>query len=67
MCASPRLARTASLIRLRNTHPAFEGTLTVETAGEHGLRLGWAHGDAAVALEVDLQAGRAMVVDTARA
>lgn len=57
----PVVRRLLELIRLRNTHPAFEGALRVETEGPHALRLRWDHGAASCALEVDLSTGRATV------
>jgi sucrose phosphorylase len=59
------------LIRLRNMHPAFDGELVVEGGAESSdddgrFRLRWRHGEASVALEVDLRAGRATVVDGSR-
>jgi sucrose phosphorylase len=59
--------RLIELIRLRNTHPAFDGALTVETEGASALRLRWDAGDATCILEVDLASGRATVRDGVRA
>jgi hypothetical protein len=50
-------------VRLRNTHPAFDGEMSVETDGECAIRLAWRNADAAVALEVDLDVGHADVID----
>jgi sucrose 6(F)-phosphate phosphorylase len=55
----PVVRRLLELVRLRNTHPAFEGALSVETAGPSRLRLAWRHGEDQCALEVDLAAGHA--------
>jgi sucrose phosphorylase len=65
----PVVQRLVELIRLRNTHPAFDGVLTVETTGDAWLRLSWANAaqDATCALEVDLVSGRATIQDGARA
>jgi sucrose phosphorylase len=67
----PVVERLLDLIRLRNTHPAFDGEMTVEGGAgpdrDGGrLRLRWQHGEASVALDVDLAAGRATVVDGER-
>ena len=50
--------RFLELIRLRNTHPAFEGTLTVRTEGGGRLCMDWQHEGAACSLDVDLASGR---------
>ena len=63
----PVVRRLLELIRLRNTHPAFDGTLSVETDDPSGLRLRWTAGDAACGLEVDLATGRATVHEAGRA
>jgi sucrose phosphorylase len=62
----PVVRRLLELIRLRNTHPAFDGTLTVELDEPSGLRLRWTAGDATCELDVDLATGRATVHDGAR-
>ena len=61
----PVVRRLLELIRLRNTHPAFGGTLTVESDGPSVIRLHWTAGDATCSLEVDLATGRASVRDDA--
>jgi sucrose phosphorylase len=63
----PVVRRLLELIRLRNTHPAFDGRLAVETEGSSGIRLAWSAGDARCALDVDLATGRATVHDGVRA
>jgi sucrose phosphorylase len=63
----PVVRRLLELIRLRNTHPAFDGTLSVETDGSSTIRLAWSARDSACALDVDLASGRATVHDGARA
>ncbi len=62
----PVVNRLIELIRLRNTHPAFEGEMCVETESDHSIRLRWKHGSAELALEVDLAEGSATVVDGGR-
>ncbi len=59
----PVVRRLLDLVRLRNTHAAFDGELSVETDDRHSLRLRWLHHDAALALDLDLITGRAVVTD----
>jgi sucrose 6(F)-phosphate phosphorylase len=56
----PVVGQVLQLVRLRNTHPAFDGELHVDGDGS-SLRLGWRNGDATCSLEVDLASGRAEV------
>ena len=51
------VTRLLDLIRLRNTHPAFDGELRVETEGHSGLRLTWSDGATRCSLNVDLATG----------
>ena len=53
--------RLLRLIRLRNEHPAFEGSFTVLDSIPSELRLEWRLGDAYVLLEVDLRGPRATI------
>ncbi|HEU5204548.1 MAG TPA: hypothetical protein VFU17_09660, partial [Candidatus Limnocylindrales bacterium] len=62
----PVVRRVVELVRLRMTHPAFEGELCVESESDSSLRLGWEGGDARLALEVDLRRGSATLVDGGR-
>ena len=56
----PVVRRVLELVRLRNTHPAFDGELDV--AGDtSSLLLRWRNGDAVCALDVDLASGRIAV------
>jgi sucrose phosphorylase len=57
----PVVQRFLELIRLRNTHPAFDGTLEVELVGDSGLRLAWRLASSWCALDVDLSSGRVSV------
>ena len=57
----PVVGRLLELVRLRNTHPAFDGTLEVVTEGPSSLQLRWRSGEATCALQVDLETGRSMV------
>ena len=61
----PVVRRIIDLIRLRRTHPAFEGVLTVE-ADDEWLRMAWVHRDGDLRLGVDLAAGHAMLIDDGR-
>ena len=58
--------RVIDLVRLRNTHPAFEGDLLVEAIDGHAVRLRWQHANAALTLDVDFGDGRAFVTDGGR-
>ncbi len=65
----PVVGRLLDLVRLRNTHPAFDGELLLEADGGHDgdtgrFRMRWQHGDASLMLDVDLIAGHAAVVDS---
>jgi sucrose phosphorylase len=43
------------LLRLRNTHPAFKGTLEIETTDSHRLHLTWRNGQHVAILEAGLR------------
>ena len=58
----PVVQRVMELVRLRNTHLAFEGRLHVDADAER-LRLAWQHEVSALELDVDLASGRARVRD----
>ena len=58
--------RLLDLVRLRNSHPAFDGEACIDADDEHSLRVRWAHGNIDLVLEVDLAAGRATIVDQGR-
>ena len=62
----PVVRRLLELVRLRNTHPAFDGRLEVATDGDSGLSLGWCAGDATCRLTVDLATGRGTIDDGVR-
>jgi sucrose phosphorylase len=53
----PVVRELCSLLRLRNTHPAFAGRFEWSQPAPSRLCLGWQHGAAAVTLEVDFSAG----------
>jgi sucrose phosphorylase len=64
----PVVQKLVSLIRLRNTHPAFQGSFQVAPVSHaHGLQLQWTAGAASATLNVDLQAktGAITLVDGA--
>jgi sucrose phosphorylase len=58
----PVVRRVFDLVRLRNTHPAFDGDLDVD-GDRSSLRLRWTHGGAACTLEVDLSSGSSAVTE----
>jgi sucrose phosphorylase len=61
----PVVARIMELVRLRNAHPAFDGTLRVERTGPGSITLSWTGDTTELRLEVDFQAGGARIVDGA--
>lgn len=63
----PVVRRLLELVRLRNTHPAFDGEARFESNTDQALRLAWRHGDASVSLELNLGEGQATLVTDGRA
>lgn len=59
----PVVQRVTELIRLRNTHPAFDGDLCVEAGDERTVSLRWTNDDTSLGLEMDFAAGTASVND----
>jgi sucrose phosphorylase len=57
----PVVRRIVDLVRLRNTHPAFEGDLVVDADNDHSIRMRWQGGGYALALDVDFDIGTAVV------
>jgi sucrose phosphorylase len=57
----PVVRRILDLVRLRATHPAFDGRLEVATTGRASMRLSWTNGPASCRLDVDLASGRSAV------
>ena len=51
----PVVQRLIDLIRLRNTHPAFQGTFTLDASDAHTLAMRWANGAATASLRIDLR------------
>jgi sucrose phosphorylase len=64
--ARPVVRRLLELVRLRNTHPAFDGTLEVASDGPSGLSMLWRAGQASCRLTVDVATGRGTIDDGAR-
>ena len=54
----PVVKRLIELIRLRNTHPAFDGSLHVENANANTLQMHWRCMDTSCTLRVDLRTGQ---------
>jgi sucrose phosphorylase len=52
-----------TLMRLRNTSPAFDGELEIDDAEEHRLQLTWRHGSRSAALKADLRSHAFTVTD----
>jgi sucrose phosphorylase len=59
----PVVKRILELVRLRNEHAAFDGTMRAAADGNGDLRITWRAGDLELTLEVDLVDGRAIVLD----
>jgi sucrose 6(F)-phosphate phosphorylase len=57
----PVVQRVLDLIRLRNSHPAFKGSLEVVSESPASLRMTWRRDDASCELSVDLASGAALV------
>ena len=61
------VTRLVDLVRLRNTHPAFDGDLSVGADDDHSLRLRWEANGHSLILDVDFEDGTAVVTDHDRA
>jgi sucrose phosphorylase len=59
----PVVRRLLDLVRLRNTHPAFDGTLEVTCDGRSSLSMRWHAGEASCRLTVDVATGRVTIDD----
>lgn len=59
----PVVQRIFDLIRLRNTHPAFDGDLRVEAADGRSIGMCWTDGNGQITLDVDFGAGCAQLSD----
>ncbi len=62
----PVVTRVVDLVRLRNTHPVFEGEVCVETDDDRSIRLRWQNGKDAMTLDVDFADGGAAVTSGGR-
>jgi sucrose phosphorylase len=62
----PVVRRVLDLVRLRNTHPAFDGTLVVDLVDNSRLRLTWRLASSSCSLDVDVSTGRVSVTDDLR-
>jgi sucrose phosphorylase len=60
----PVVQRIVELIRLRNTHPAFDGELCVDSPDVRSVGLSWTGKGEHIDLEVNFGAGRATISDT---
>jgi len=59
--AKPVVRKLLELVRLRNTHPAFSGTCTVESPAKHLLTLTWTHAAEWARLQLDLARPSAVI------
>ncbi|KPF69273.1 sucrose phosphorylase [beta proteobacterium AAP99] len=65
--AKPVVRELCELIRLRNTHPAFNGTFELLGGSDEQLALRWAAGEHAATLKVDFASGTGELQATGRA
>jgi sucrose 6(F)-phosphate phosphorylase len=59
--ARPVVTRLLELVRLRNTHPAFDGSLEVACDDDSSLSMRWRAGEASCQLTVDVATGRGTI------
>ena len=59
----PVVRQILELVRLRNSHPAFDGELCVEPTSDRALLLSWRRDDTRLDLEVDFDAGVAAIIE----
>lgn len=62
----PVVQRILDIVRLRNSHPAFDGLLSVDSDGTR-VRLAWTHGTDALSLDVDMATARFEITDGSEA
>jgi len=62
----PVVQRIADLIRLRNSHPAFEGDMCAEAPSDGAISVRWQHPEGELVLDVDFAAGQADLTDGGR-
>ncbi|MGE5156173.1 MAG: DUF3459 domain-containing protein, partial [Betaproteobacteria bacterium] len=60
----PIVRRLLQLIRLRNTHPAFDGLLRVDTDGGSRLQMFWQGESSSCQLDVDLGTGATSITES---
>lgn len=58
--ARPVVGRLLELVRLRNTHSAFDGALSI-SADDRTIRMAWTNGASEAVLDIDVRAGSARV------
>ncbi len=59
--SQPVVGDLLELIRLRNTHPAFEGSFVLQPTAAEVLDMGWSNGAAFARLRVDLRTGEHLI------
>jgi sucrose phosphorylase len=62
--STPVVRRQIELIRFRNSHPAFDGEVRIDTPAAHHIVITWTAGDARAELRVDLAERTAWVTCT---
>ena len=60
----PLVQKQMELIRLRNTHPAFEGEFSVEAPTENSIELQWKLREHRIKLHADLSVPSASITGT---
>ncbi len=63
----PMVQRQLDLIRLRNSHPAFAGTMSLSVSGEHQIEIAWTLDQHRIRLLVDLSVPSASILGTSPA
>lgn len=58
---TPVVRQQCDLIRLRNSHPAFQGSFTLADTADHIFQVEWRHGADVATLRVDLRARSATI------
>jgi sucrose phosphorylase len=64
--ARPVVRQLLDLIRLRNTHPAFQGECCVESPASHLLTIAWTRGNDWARLDIDLVMPSAVIEHSSR-
>lgn len=60
----PVVQRLLELMRLRNSHPAFDGELEILDSDPYSLKLCWRNGEDWIMLETDLKKGSSRITGT---